>query len=252
MTNSILRAKLFHKRITPSVNQFTYKIFYICFSVDNIKNINSKLLSHNKFNLFSIFNKDYGPRDGSCLNNWIKSIISKNNISNIDKIYLMTHPKIFGFGFNPVSFWFCIDKNDKLIAVLAEVNNTFKEHHFYLVKKDDLSEIKSNEWLSAKKEFHVSPFYNVSGSYQFRFKYSKNNIAAYINYFDNNKTLITSVAAKNIDLNDVNLIKIIFEIPYMFAKVITLIHWQAIKLLLKGNKYISKPKQKQNKLTKSD
>ena len=84
-----------------------------------------------------------------------------------------------------------------------------------------------------KREFHVSPFYNVSGSYQFRFKYSKNNIAAYINYFDNNKTLITSVAAKNIELNDVNLIKIIFEIPYMFCKSYNIDSLASYKIIIK-------------------
>ena len=252
MSNIILRAKLFHKRITPSINKFTYNIFYICFNIKDVSNIGSRLLSYNKFNLFSIYNKDYGPRDGSSLDDWMRSILKKNNISKVKNIYLMTHPKIFGFGFNPVSFWFCVDDKEKLIAVLAEVNNTFKEHHFYLVKKKDLSQIRSNDWLTAKKEFHVSPFYNVKGLYKFRFKFSKKNIAAHINYFDNDKTLITSVNGKNIALNDVNLLKIIFEIPYMFAKVITLIHWQALKLIIKGNKYIKKPKQKVKNITLSD
>ena len=196
--------------------------------------------------------KDYGARDGSNLEDWSRSLLKKYKIKKVKKIFLLTHPKIFGFGFNPVSFWFCLSEDDKLIAVIAEVRNTFGENHSYLLFNEDGSEILKGQWLEARKEFHVSPFYHVKGKYKFRFIFNKNKIAVWIDYFDDKKTLLTSVVAKNIELNDYNLLKNLSLMPFMMFKVIFLIHWQALKLLLKKNKYIPKPAKPSHKITTSE
>jgi len=142
--------------------------------------------------------------------------------------------------------------DDKLIAVIAEVRNTFGENHSYLLFNEDGSEILKGQWLEARKEFHVSPFYHVKGKYKFRFIFNKNKIAVWIDYFDDKKTLLTSVVAKNIELNDYNLLKNLSLMPFMMFKVIFLIHWQALKLLLKKNKYIPKPAKPSHKITTSE
>lgn len=245
-------AKVFHKRLQPKINKFSYRVFYLCFDITKTQNLRSKFLSVNRFNFFSFYEKDHGKRDKTDLNFWIREILSQQNLNQkISKIFLMTHPRILGYAFNPVSFWFCLNEKEELITVLAEVNNTFGENHNYLIFNSDYSTIKSNQWFGADKQFHVSPFFEVKGSYKFRFIFDENKIAVWIDYFanSNEKTLLTSVNCDNIALKDLNLIKQFFSIPLMTFKVIFLIHWQAIKLLFKKNKYISKPTPLTKKLT---
>ena len=248
----ICLAQVFHKRLQPSINQFSYRVFYLCFDITKTKNLRSKFLSINRFNIFSFYEKDHARRDGSSLYNWIRQILSSQNIGHkVTKIFLMTHPRILGYAFNPVSFWFCLNKKEELIAVLSEVNNTFGENHNYLVFNYDHSPIQQNQWFEADKQFHVSPFLEVKGSYKFRFIFEENKISAWIDYFANSKekSLLTSVNCKNIALKDSALLKQFFSIPLMTFKVVFLIHWQALKLLFKKNKYIPKPKKLLKNLT---
>ena len=163
----------------------------------------------------------------------------------------MAHPRILGYVFNPVSFWFCVDENENLIAVLAEVNNTFGENHNYLVFNKDHSPILDSQWFKAKKEFHVSPFLPVKGNYQFRFIFNEKNCAAWVDYSieETKKHLLTSVIAENKTFCDASLLKAFFAIPLMTFKVVFLIHWQALKIISKKIKYIKKPKKFDHNIT---
>lgn len=240
-----------HKRLLPRVNQFVYDVFYICFDISKIKNLSNKIFSLNKFNLFSFFEKDYGPKDGSSIENWARNILKNQQIDkNINKIFLFTHPRVLGYVFNPASFLFCLDPQEKLQAVIVQVNNTFGENHCYVVFNKDSSPIQQNQWFEADKEFHVSPFFECKGYYKFRFIFEQNKIAIWIDYFANEKTLLTSVIyKKHVDFDDLNLILAFIKIPFMTLKVIILIHIQALKIIFKKIKYISKPKQKNSKIT---
>jgi len=165
---------------------------------------------------------------------------------------LLCHPRILGYVFNPVSFWFCLDEEEKLIAVLAEVQNTFGEAHSYLVYNLDRSPIDNSQEHFVKKEFHVSPFFERQGNYRFKFDYNHKKIMVLIDYFDQEKLMLkTSLTAQRNSLNDKNLIKTFFLIPFVTFKVIFLIHYQALKIILKGIKYIKKPAQLFNKITKT-
>jgi DUF1365 family protein len=249
---SLCLADVWHKRLIPSVNTFSYRVFYLCFDITKTHKITSKLLSWNRFNLFSFYDKDHGQRDGSNLESWIRNILSNHDLNDQTKqIFLLTHPRILGYVFNPVSFWFCLDKEEKLIAVLAEVSNTFGENHNYLIFNQNHAIIEPNQWFDAKKEFHVSPFFEVKGSYKFRFIFNQKKVAAWIDYLANNgqKNLLTSVICKKVKPSDFMLLKQLLSIPVVTFKVIFLIHWQALKIWSKGNKYVRKPVAKPFKLT---
>ena len=249
---SICLADVWHKRLLPSVNAFSYRVFYLCFDISQTQKITSKLLSWNRFNLFSFYDKDHFKEEESSLESWIRKILSNHNLDHKTKrIFLLTHPRILGYVFNPVSFWFCLDENENLIAVLAEVNNTFGENHNYLIFNHNYAPIEQNQWFDAKKEFHVSPFFEVQGSYKFRFIFNQNKVAAWINYLgdDGHKNLLTSVICKKIEASDSVLLRQFLLFPLMVFKVIFLIHWQALKIWVKGNKYIPKPIAKKFKLT---
>lgn len=247
----IIFAKVMHKRLVPRVNQFVYEVFYICFDIAKINNLTQKFFSLNKFNLFSFYEKDYGPKDGSSIENWAKNILKTQQIDKkINKIFLFTHPRVLGYVFNPASFLFCLDENEKLQAVIVQVNNTFGENHCYLISNKDGSSILQNQWFEADKEFHVSPFFKLEGFYKFRFIFEQNKIAIWIDYFTNEKTLLTSVIyKKQVDFDNLNLIFAFIKIPFMTLKVIILIHIQALKIVFKKIKYIAKPEQKITKIT---
>jgi DUF1365 family protein len=112
-----------------------------------------------------IRSRDYGPRDGSPLLPWIRQQLATAGLPADGEVWLQTFPRVFGYAFNPVSFWYCHDSHGQLIAVLADVNNTFGEHHAYLLA-NPMAAPSSTAALSCRKLLHVSPFCQVAGHYR--------------------------------------------------------------------------------------
>ncbi len=249
----LINAKVMHKRFKPKVNEFLYRVFYICFDISKVQNLKNPFFSINKFNIFSFFTKDHGYKNDQTLEKFIFDILGWEKIKCDGKIYLMTYPRVLGYVFNPVSFWFCLNKNDELVAVLAQVNNTFKEHHNYLIFEKDGSPLRSDKSYTALKEFHVSPFMKRRGKYKFRFNLTQEKVGAYINLVDDNDEMMlaTYVKGKTEKFSQLNLIKKFILIPFMTFKVIILIHFQALKLVLKRIKYIRQPKKIEKLVTKT-
>ena len=129
----LLKAKVFHKRFSPKVNEFTYMVYYLCFPIAQKAQLKNKIFSLNRFNLFAYYEKQSSAKTNIKCEDALRTELQKQQINNIDNIILITCPHILGYVFNPVSFWFCVDKEGKLRAVLAEVNNTFGESHSYLL-----------------------------------------------------------------------------------------------------------------------
>lgn len=237
-------ANVMHKRCSPKINQFLYKVFYICFDISKPNSLKQIFFSINRFNVFSFYNKDHGNRDGKDLELWIRKILDEKNLNEqIKKIFLFTHPRIFGYVFNPVSFWFCLDVDNNLRAILFEVNNTFGQHHCYLVYNEDHSIIYEDQWFSTEKKLYVSPFFEVEGNYRFRVIFKPNKIAVWIDYFvEGQKKLLTSAISYKVkQFSSFNLIHAFWQIPVVTFKVIYLIHWQALKLFFKKIKFVSNP-----------
>lgn len=238
--NALFTGKVFHKRLRPKINKFTYKIYYFCLPLRLLERLNSlHLCAYNKINLFSINDKDHIKKD------FVKKILHEYNLENVANgdVVILTLPRLLGYVFNPVTFWFCLNDQKKLCAVLCEVNNTFGENHNYICFKNDMSIITQSDEINAQKLFHVSPFLKIEGNYKFRFLYEEEKIAVWINYFDNDGLMLeTSLFGKRSELNDKALLKCFFQYPLITFKVIFLIHWQAFKIISKGIKYIPKPK----------
>lgn len=238
---------VWHKRLRPKVNKFKYKVFYLCFSLKNIPKL-AQVTKLDKFGISAFYNKDHGKRDRSSLEKWINEVIKPFGVV-ADDIILLTYPRVLGYVFNPVSFWYCL-KNGELVAVLAEVNNTFGESHNYLVLHKNLRPILPDEKFTSPKNFHVSPFMHVNGYYTFRFGINENNCFADIYHHDDAGGLIeTSIHSKLEDLTKNSLRKALQKNPLMTFMVIALIHWQALKLFFLRIKYNNKPTQKSIKLT---
>lgn len=249
----IFTAKVMHKRLFPKVNKFVYSIYYLALPLSQIRNkFIAENLSINKFGILSFHEKDHGDQKGE-LQKWIKNILLDNSLNEItDEVILVAMPRVIGYVFNPISLWLCLDKERNLRAVLCEVNNTFGEAHNYLCYHKSGEIIKDNDWIEANKLFHVSPFLKREGFYKFRFSLKEDNLGIWINFYDQEgkQQLITSLIGSLSPLNKSSLRKVFLKHPLVTLKTIFLIHWQALKLVSKGIRYISKPKQLNDKITK--
>lgn len=244
---SLLSAKIMHKRLTPKQNGFLYTQYYLFLRASDKWDSKLSLLSINKFNVFSFLYKKYGNRTEENPYIYAKNLIESKckDTSWLEGIYVLTQPALLGWAFNPVSFWFYMDYEGEIRAVLSEVNNTFGEHHKYFAHHDDFSPLKPEDTLKANKVFYVSPFYKVEGEYAFSFNINDKSLGVWIDYFvDGEKTLITSVAGPLQTLSDFNLAKKFFQIPVANLKTVILIHWQALVIWVKGIKYISRENHK--------
>ena len=232
-----------HRRLAPVAHAFRYGVFYLRVRVDQLPQRWPWLFSHNRWNLFSFHDADHGPRDGSSLLPWIRSLLVRHGLESADgAVWLQTFPRVLGYVFNPVSFWLCHDRAGRLRAVLAEVSNTFGERHNYLVAHPDGRPIAPGDWLTAHKVFHVSPFFPVSGQYRFRF----NDAAVHCNFRIDYSTaegeqLMTAIGGSASILGSAGLAWAFFRYPWMTLGVILRIHYQALRLWLKRVPFHSKP-----------
>ena len=128
-------SRVMHRRLFPVDYRFQYRVFSLLLDLDHLTETCGKLrlLSLDRFNLLSFRQRDHGPRDGSSLKAWAQRLLSEREIHlEGGKILLLSFPRLLGYGFNPLSLWYCLHRDGSLRALICEVNNTFGEHHFYL------------------------------------------------------------------------------------------------------------------------
>ena len=239
----LLDARIFHERLRPKRNRFGYGALYCLLPVGQLaQKRRHGLFSLNRPNLFSIRSGDYG-RPGTPPAQYIEQLLSDWRLGEADgEVRLMTLPRVLGYVFNPVSFWFCFDKDQGLRAVLAEVNNTFGERHSYFCFHDDHRVIAPSDTLRARKVFHVSPFIKVEGRYAFRFGIGEGRVAVTIDLEDADGLLLrTAVGGRPQEMRAGTLASLLAKNPLYPFKVIGLIHYQAVKLFLKGIRHFHKP-----------
>ena len=238
-----ISARVMHARLRPKQNRFSYRVPYLAVPLAVFeKKSRQGLLSVDGANLFSVRPGDYG--DGTLpAAAWIRSILEQWQLRESDgDITLVTMPRILGFVFNPVSFWMCFDRAGALRAVIAEVNNTFGERHFYVCCHDDHRPIGPNDQVTTTKLFHVSPFMKVEGTYRFAFAWSGDAMGMRIDLYDEaGLILTTSVAGKREAVTASRLALSFFGNPLIMFKALTLIHYQAVRLFLKGVSHFRKP-----------
>ena len=241
-TNSIIyTGSVIHKRYKPKKHFFKYKVFSLFLDLSEIKKIKEKIFffSHNKFNLISFFDKDHGERNGSSLIDWVKKNLRSLNIDTSDvKIKLLCYPRIFGYVFNPLSIFFIYNSSSSLIAILYEVKNTFGEQHTYVFKTDPKKQVVENK---CDKKFYVSPFMDLNSTYNFKILNPKEKLSVIIDQRDQTgKLLFASQDGKRLDFSAKNLLFSYLKHPLMTIKIILAIHFEALKLWLKGIKHIKK------------
>ncbi len=248
-----------HLRLRPARNGFAYGTYYLRLPLRSMGSggFASALFSRNRFNLLSFVDADHG--DGKLeLIEWIDQLLAREGIDDADgEVWLQAMPRVLGFVFNPVSFWFCHRADGALRAVLCDVRNTFGERHCYLL--DTGWDIENGSELRARKVFHVSPFCQVEGGYRFRFTRHlrtregalREHTQACIDYDDNAGPLLqTSLSGHAVPITTAHTARAFFGYPLMTVGVVLRIHLQALRLWLRRVPFFSKPVPPQQKVTR--
>jgi DUF1365 family protein len=236
-----------HSRTRPVKNRFRYPIYFVYLDLDELPDVQRSLriFSHNSANVVSFHDRDHGPRDGSPLKPWFQTEVLGRvgiELGEGGRVAVLSIPKVFGFGFYPVSLWYAWKGDGTPVAVMAEVQNTFRDHHNYLLHNHG----EPFDWTSrpsATKVFYVSPFVQVEGvRYEFHFSQPAETLSASVyDYVDDSLLLAASIAVKSQPLTDAALGRQIASVGPMSARALMLIHGQALNLYRKGVPFYSHP-----------
>ena len=238
--NALYTGHIYHKRFAPFTHEFRYPTFAFFCNWNELANTHLKFFSYNKFNLFSLFDKDHGKRDGSSITEWISLEAKKYNLENY-QLYFLGYPRILGFVFNPLSIFFLINTENNLKAIIYEVKNTFGHQHSYF----KLIENSHPNEQDAHKNFHVSPFFSLDCDYKFiwdQYPPATNFTFTIKQTEQSQKAFIAVWQGTREEFTARNLLKTLIKYPFLTIGVVAAIHWQALKIWLKGGRYHPVPK----------
>ena len=248
MNSCIYNGVVTHTRFKPVKHHLRYKTFSLFLDLDEIEKLDklNSIFSYNKFNIFSFYDKDHGDRDGGNLKDWVISNLKKFQIKeNITNIKVLCYPRILGYVFNPLSIFYCYEKN-KLVAIFYEVKNTFNEQHTYIFK------IKNNEEIIQKcrKKFYVSPFMDMKTFYNFKLLNPNDKLSVFIKQTDADGTILTATQTGDKKEFSFKQLAINFiKYPLMTIKIISSIHYEALLLWKKGAIYRKRDVKLKNNLS---
>lgn len=233
-----IRGSTTHARRGEIQNAFRYGVDYVLIDPDAKEG--PWLFSRNRLNLASVLDRHHGGPVGKGRGkSWASEIFERAGLVP-DQILLLTQPRFLTYVFNPVSFWLAFRDGD-VVAVIAEVNNTFGDRHSYLCRLDGFAPIKAGDQIEAQKVFHVSPFQRIAGEYRFNFDIARDRIAIRIAHINGDQGLIATLSGTRAPLSNVRLLSAMVRRPFGPLRTIALIYWQALRLKLKGAAYTNRP-----------
>lgn len=254
MASALYRCRVMHRRPGAPRYRFVYRSFYLLLDIDAIDAAcaASPLLSRNRFNVLSFNDADHGAhRRDQSLRAWLDGLLTEHGVDLAGgRVQLLAMPRVLGYGFHPISVFYCEHADRTLRAIVVEVHNTFGEHHFYVLHDNGAP----FAWGAARhktKAFHVSPFMDRSGAYRFHFAELGERLGVGIRLFkaddvtgDERLQIATTLTGNRRALSTASILRTVLRVPLMTLKVTAAIHWQALKLWLRGAGYHSKPEQK--------
>ncbi len=248
----LLRADVFHGRKGKIKNAFTYKADYVLLDISQDTTSWPTAMSHDRFNLWTIRDKDYG-QGNSTLQAYAHQLANECAIpvQAHAHIQLLTMPACLGFSFNPISFWLFKNKHNQLIATVAEVTNVGRDRHSYLCKNAHFSPITPKDTISIDKAMHVSPYHPLHGRYEFQFDVNESTVNIGIFYKSPTKGgMVANLSGHLAPLSTKEIIISSLRLPFGALRVMFLIYFQALKLKMKGAHFRRRPTPPAQELSK--
>ena len=246
MTASALyRGQVTHRRLRPRAHRLTYRVFWLLLDLAQIDRLDRRLrlFSLNRFNLLSFHERDHGDGSGAALRPQIEAWLRRAGIDIAGgPIRLLTMPRILGYVFNPISIYYCHQADRRLAAVVYEVTSTFGVRHAYVIPVPTEDQAAGLIRQGAAKALYVSPFRGMEMDYAFRGHAPGQRLDLTIDGIDAEGLLITAaLSAERRPLEDGDLLAAAVALPFMTLKVVAAIHWEALKLWIKGVRLTRQP-----------
>jgi hypothetical protein len=224
-----------HRRFTPVPHAFTYPLFMALLDIDRVRDLMrvSRVTGYNRWNWASFDDRDHLGDPARSLRERLAIDAVRHGIDLPDgRIFLLTHLRYLGYGFNPVSFFYCFDGAARLQVVLAEVSNTFGGAHNYWLRPDGAARTFR---ASAAKSLYVSPFMPPDLDYAFAFTPPAGRLVAHMKTLkEGSVSFDATLSLERRPWNAVEIRRALVRFPAMTATVMAGIHWQALKLWWKG------------------
>jgi uncharacterized protein len=227
-----------HARLKPIGHRFNYRVMSLLIDLDRLEAADQQtfLFGVNRAALYSFHEADHGERNGSSLRLYVQRCATEHGIDlSGGQILLLCYPRLFGYTFNPLSVYFCYRADGQPVLIIYEVRNTFGDIHAYAlpVKSDEISPAGIRQ--DQDKQFYVSPFIEMAMRYHFRVLPPNDRVKLRILETDSQGPLLSATFnGHRRALTSRELLRAFFSLPIVTVKVIAAIHWQALRLWLKG------------------
>ena len=244
MRSALYTGTLVHARRTPMENVFRYRVCFYLLDLDELELLDRRLrlFGYNRPNVLGLRDRDHlgDPRRGIKQN--VLGYLRDQGVDHDGgRILLLTNLRVLGYVFNPVSFLYCYREGGELACIVAEVSNTFGEQHPYLLSRAN-QVASSSLFFEHEKKLHVSPFMTLDQRYRFFFSEPGERLYARIDVVEDERRFFGAVlAGRRRELTNASVARALITYPLMPAQVTARIHWQALKLYLKGVPFHHKP-----------
>ena len=241
-----------HRRLRPVRESFRYQVYFCYLDLAELEELSASLRHFSYVagpadggppetirSLVSFHDVDHGPRDGSSLRPWVDGQLARAGIDLAGgPVRILSIPRVAGGRFYPVSFWYCFHADGTARAVLAEVQNTFRDHHTYLLHQDG-APFSWEDRPRAPKAFYVSPFVPLEEvEYVFAFTEPADSVSVSVTDRAEGRVLLsTNVSLSAEELTDRTLTRAVRRLGPMSARALVLIHWEALRLFARRVPY---------------
>lgn len=223
-----------HMRLAPKRHRFRYRVFSCLFDLDRMDDAMAGSRIWGRVLRFDA--RDHGPRDGSALRPWVEGMLTEHGFDAPARVELLCFPRLWGFAFNPLSVYFCRDAADRVYATLYEVKNTYGGQQVYVLPATQSGGAIRQQQA---KTFWVSPFIPMQQTYRFDVQPPDERLSLRIRqHGDEGEVLIATHTGRGQVATDRALVWAVLTHPLMTFKVVAAIHWQALRLALKGVRFL--------------
>lgn len=242
---TLYRGKVMHQRLKPFGHRFAYSVFSLLADVDRLPELGrmSRLLGVNAPGMLSFRESDHVEREGETLRQYADRLLTQAGLAQpAHRILLLAYPRIFGYVFNPISVYFAYGRDGAPVALIYSVRNTFGERHAYVAPVGAGEIGPAGIRQTRTKLFHVSPFVGMDARYDFHVLPPGRAVRLRIHETEDGEPLLAATfSGEATPLNDAQLTACLARFPFMTLKVMAAIHWQALKLWLKGARFRTSP-----------